>query len=86
MSYCRWLEGDLYAYASSDRYIVHVAAPFVRDGVRDQYEEATACALLGRILWLGSKGCTYPLDAIKYLSDDIVEEIEAREIHGGEVD
>ena len=83
MSYCRWSEGDLYAYCATDCYIVHVGARCVSDDVRDLYEEPTASALLARILWLGSKGCTYPTDAVKYLTEDIVAEVEAREMANG---
>jgi len=83
MSYCRWSEGDLYAYRASDSYIVHVAARCVEDDVRNLYEEPTAASLLARMLWLGSKGCTYPLDAVKYLTEDIVAEVEAREMADG---
>ena len=79
MSYCRWSDGDLYAYCGSQGYVVHVAARCVGDGVRDLYVELTAHALLARILWLGSRGCEYPWDAIRYLKDDIVAEVEEQE-------
>lgn len=79
MSYCRWSDGDLYAYRAMDEYCIHVAARCVADGVKDYYTEATAAELLGRILWLGSKGCDYPWDALRYLKEDIIEEIEASE-------
>jgi hypothetical protein len=80
MSYCRWGDGDLYAYQGSEGYVVHVAARMVHDGVRALYVEPTAHALLARILWLGSKGCDYPWDALRYLKDDIIAEIEEQEI------
>jgi hypothetical protein len=76
MSYCRWLEGDLYAYRGHDGYYVHVASRRVGDGIRDLYVEASATALLGRVLWLGSRGCDYPWDALRYLKEDVIAEIE----------
>jgi hypothetical protein len=34
MSYCRWGEGDLYAYNGADGFYVHVTGPaVVEDGV-----------------------------------------------------
>jgi hypothetical protein len=80
MSYCRWSEGDLYAYRSSEGYIVHVAAKNVGGDVGEQYLESSAHALLARILWLGSKGCHYPWDALRSLKDDIIAEIEEQEV------
>lgn len=77
MSYCRWLEGDLYAYHGADGYHVHVAARCVSDEIKPHYLEPTAAALLARILWLGDKGCDYPWDALRYLKDDVIEEVEA---------
>ena len=79
MSYCRWLEGDLYAYKARDNYVVHVAARCVNGPVKELYEEPTAHALLARMLWLGSKGCDYPWDALRYLKEDIIAEIEELE-------
>lgn len=79
MSYCRWLEGDLYAYQASDDYVVHVAAHYVNEEVKAQYNEPTAHALLARILWLGSKGCDYPWDTLRYLKEDVIAEVEANE-------
>jgi hypothetical protein len=79
MSYCRWSDGDLYAYEGNDGYHIHVAARCVGGPVRKHYLEPTAHALLARILWLGSKGCDYPWDALRYLKEDIIEEIEKRE-------
>jgi tRNA (guanine37-N1)-methyltransferase len=79
VSYCRWSEGDLYAYAGSEGYVVHVAARRVGNGVRELYVEPTAHALLARVLWLGSKGCDYPWDALRYLKDDIIVEMEEQE-------
>ncbi|MEO6248999.1 MAG: hypothetical protein ABIO85_10545 [Sphingomicrobium sp.] len=73
------MEGDLYAYRGTKEYIVHVAGHRVNNGVKDLYIEPSAAALLGRILWLGSKGCDYPWDALRYLKDDIIEEIEQAE-------
>lgn len=78
MSYCRWSEGDLYAYRGSDGYYVHVARDVGKD-VRDTYVEPTAQALLARIVWLGSKGCDYPWDALRYLKEDVIAEIEEQE-------
>ena len=79
MSYCRWLEGDLYAYKARDEYVVMVAARCVSDEVKSIYNEPTAHALLARMLWLKSKGCDYPWDAYRYLMEDIVTEVEEAE-------
>ena len=79
MSYCRWLEGDLYAYKAHDDYVVMVAARCVSDEVKMIYNEQTAHALLARMLWLRSKGCDYPWDAYRFLAVDIVAEVEASE-------
>lgn len=79
MSYCRWLEGDLYAYEGAKAFYVHVAARALTEGVKDLYVEPTAHALLARILWLGSKGCDYPWDALRYLKEDVIAEVEANE-------
>lgn len=79
MSYCRWMEGDLYAYQSTSDYVVLVAANRVNDEVKAQYREPTAHALLARMPWLGSKGCDYPWDALRYLKEDIIEEVEQRD-------
>lgn len=79
MSYCRWGEGDLYAYRGAEGYIVHVAARCISDDSREQYVEPTAHALLARMLWLGSKGCDYPWDALRFLKEDIIAELEERE-------
>ncbi len=80
MSYCRWHDGHLYAYQGADGYHVHVTGPaVVSDSVRDHYIESSAQALLGRILWLGSKGCDYPWDVYRYLMEDIVAEVEKAE-------
>lgn len=84
MSYCRWSEGDLYAYRGSEGYVVLVAARCVASGVREMYVESGAHALLARILWLGSKGCQYPWDALRYLNADISFEVEAQELAGTE--
>ncbi len=79
MSYCRWLQGDLYAYRGLEDFVVLVASHRVNDEIKVEYREPTAHALLARILWLGSKGCDYPWDALRYLKEDIIEEIEQRE-------
>ncbi len=79
MSYCRWLEGDLYAYKAPGDYVVMVAARCVSDEVKSSYNEPTAHALLARMLWLRSKGCDYPWDAYRYLMEDIVAEVDAAE-------
>lgn len=77
MSYCRWSEGDLYAYEGADGYHVHVAGSKVDVGrVEDHYLEPSAHALLARMLWLGSKGCDYPWDVYRYLKEDIVAAVE----------
>lgn len=79
MSYCRWLEGDLYAYKARHDYVVMVAGRCVNEQVKGIYNEPTAHALLARMLWLRSKGCDYPWDAYRYLMDDIVAEVEETE-------
>lgn len=79
MSYCRWLEGDLYAYKAPTDYVVMVAARCVNEQVKTIYNEPTAHALLARMLWLRSKGCDYPWDAYRYLMEDIVAEVEELE-------
>jgi hypothetical protein len=81
VSYCRWLEGDLYAYNGADAYYVHVAARQVSSRVKDMYVEPTAAALLARILWLGEQGCDYPWDALRHLKQDVIAEVEAHENH-----
>lgn len=81
MSYCRWSDGDLYAYSGAKAFIVHVAARRVEGQVKEIYEEPTAAALLARILWLGSKGCDYPWDTYRWLMEDIIAEVEASEPH-----
>lgn len=80
MSYCRWSEGDLYAYRRAEGYTVHVAARCIGSGVRELCVESTSHALLARILWLGSKRCDYPWDALRYLKEDIIAEVEEREL------
>ncbi len=80
MSYCRWSDGDLYAYPGAEGYVVHVAARAVRGVVRERYVEDSAQALLARILWLGSKGCDYPWDALRYLRDDVIAEVDSVKI------
>jgi hypothetical protein len=80
MSYCRWSECDLYAYeaGSSDGsplYIVHVAAGAAeRAGLERQYEETSASALLDRLLWLESMGCTLACRAKEELREEIAEQ------------
>lgn len=79
MSYCRWLECDLYAYQAlkfdgSPLYVVHVAADAAkRGGLEAQYEDDTAAALLDRLLWLESKGCSLACRAKEQLRQDIAE-------------
>jgi hypothetical protein len=80
MSYCRWSDGDLYAYKGADGYHVHVTGPtVVEDRVKEIYVEPSAQALLARILWLGDKGCDYPWDALRYLKEDVIAEVEENE-------
>ena len=80
MSYCRWSDGDLYAYNGSDGYYVHVTGPaLVEDRVKYLYVEPSAQALLARVLWLGEQGCDYPWDALRWLKEDVVAEVQARE-------
>jgi tRNA (guanine37-N1)-methyltransferase len=65
MSYCRWLEGDIYAYRGSQAYVIHVTASAVeRFGVESLYEEASAAALYERMLQLRQRGCELPNDAL----------------------
>jgi hypothetical protein len=79
MSYCRWGEGDLYAYRGAEGYIVHFAARCVGSEVREHYVEPTAQALLAGMLWLGSKGCDYPWDALRSVREDMIAEVEEAE-------
>jgi hypothetical protein len=80
VSYCRWLEGDLYAYQGADGYHIHVTGPAVVSGtVKEHYIEPSAQALLARVLWLGSKGCDYSWDVYRYVKEDIVAEMEEQE-------
>ena len=80
MSYCRWSDGDLYAYKGADGYHVHVTgSAVVEDRVKEIYVELSAQALLARILWLGDKGCDYPWDALRYLKEDVIAEVEENE-------
>ncbi len=80
MSYCRWSDGHLYAYRGADAYYVHVTGPaVVEDKVSDLYVETSAQALLARVLWLGEKGCHYPWDALRWLKEDVVAELDERE-------
>ncbi len=81
MSYCRWSDGDLYAYNGADGYYVHVTGPaLVEDRVKQLYVEPSAQALLARVLWLGEQGCDYPWDALRWLKEDVVAEVAAREL------
>jgi hypothetical protein len=79
MSYCRWLECDLYAYQSEKSdgtplYIVHVAADAAqRGGLETLYEEETAPAFLDRLLWLESQGCSLACRAKEELRQEIAE-------------
>lgn len=80
MSYCRWSDGHLYAYRGADGYHVHVTGPaLAEDRVQDRYVEPSAQALLARVLWLGEKGCDYPWDALRWLKEDVVAELDERE-------
>ncbi len=80
MSYCRWSDGHLYAYRGADGYHVHVTGPALVEGrVQDRYVEPSAQALLARVLWLGEKGCHYPWDALRWLKEDVVAELDERE-------
>jgi hypothetical protein len=80
-SYCRWGEGDLYGYNGADGYYVHVTGPaVVEDRAKQLYVEPSAQALLARVLWLGEQGCDYPWDALRWLKEDVVAEVQAREL------
>ncbi|MEG8052321.1 hypothetical protein QP185_01805 [Sphingomonas aerolata] len=66
MSYCRWSEGDLHAYASHTadgvrRYVAQVAEPAMeRCGVEAEYVEDSADAFLARLKWLKARGVNSP--------------------------
>lgn len=80
MSYCRWSDGHLYAYRGADGFHVLVTGPAVaEDRVRQHYIEPLVQALLARVLWLGEKGCDYPWDALRWLKEDVVAELDERE-------
>lgn len=80
MSYCRWSDGHLYAYRGADGYHVHVTGPALTQGrVQERYVEPSVQALLARVLWLGEKGCDYPWDALRWLKEDVVAELDDRE-------
>lgn len=80
MSYCRWSDGYLYAYRGAQGYYCHVTGPaVVSDSVKELYVEPSAQALLARVLWLGEKGCHYPWDALRWLKEDVVAELDERE-------
>jgi hypothetical protein len=81
MSYCRWSDGDLYAYRGADGFHVHVTGPVMVAGkVRERYVEPSAQALLARVLWLGEQGCDYPWDALRWLKEDVVAEVSEKEL------
>jgi hypothetical protein len=81
MSYCRWSDGHLYAYRGAQGYYCHVTGPaVVDDSVKELYVEHSAQALLARVLWLGEKGCHYPWDALRWLKEDVVAELDEREL------
>ena len=77
MSYCRWLECDLYAYQAMDSggsplFVVHVAATAAdRFGLEREYRESDAEAFLDRLLWLEKEGCTLVPDAVEELRREI---------------
>ena len=52
----------------------------IEDGVIQLYVESTAQALLVRVLWLGEKGCHYAWDALRWLKEDVVAELDEREV------
>jgi hypothetical protein len=80
MSYCRWSDGHLSAYRGADGYHVHVTgAALAPSRVQERYVEPSAQALLARVLWLGEKGCDYPWDALRWLKEDVVAELDERE-------
>lgn len=81
MSYCRWSDGDLYAYRGAEGFHVHVTGPAMVAGkVRERYVEPSAQALLARVLWLGEQGCDYPWDALRWLKEDVVAEVSEKEL------
>ncbi len=79
MSYCRWLEGEVYAYAASGAdgeitsYVAWVAASACdRCGVDGHYEEQSVAAFAEQVHWLRARGCEFPANAIQQV------EMEAR--------
>lgn len=81
MSYCRWSDGDLYAYRGADGFHVLVTGPALVEGrVKNHYIESSAQALLARVLWLGDQGCDYPWDALRWLREDVVAEVAEKEL------
>ena len=72
-------DGDFHAYRGGDGYHVLVDARKVEQGIQSSYVETSAQALLARVLWLGSKGCDYPWDALRYLKEDVIAEVEEQE-------
>ena len=59
---------------------MHVTGPaVVEDRVKQLYVEPSAQALLVCVLWLGEKGCHYPWDALRWLKEDVVAELEKQE-------
>ena len=80
MSYCRWSDGNLKGYRGADGFHVHVTGPaLVNDRVKGHYIEPSAQALLARVLWLGDQGCDYPWDALRWLKEDVIAELDEQE-------
>ena len=52
----------------------------IEDGDSQLYVEPTAQALLVRVLWLGEKGCHCAWDALRWLKEDVVAELDEREV------
>ena len=90
MSYCRWLEGELYAYPATGedgapRYIAHVAASAVdRCGLRSSYAETTAAEFYHRLRGLRERGCEFPEEALALVLADACEESQADRLRRGE--
>ncbi len=91
MSYCRWSEGDLHAYASHTadgvrRYVAQVAEPAMeRCGVEAEYVEDSADAFLARLKWLKTRGCEFPADVVPQVLAAAQEEARLARLAAGEL-
>jgi hypothetical protein len=76
VSYCRWLEGDVYAYRNmdGDGWTIHVHARW--DGVRREadgktFHEATLESFKARLLGLRKAGYQFPDDALERVEEEL---------------